>query len=212
VDWTSYNAWFPKRYLQRGQFDEAVDSALGAKSIKVVLEIGGGALGCHSLRPAKARKRRKVYAIEPFVRAPAWVQANLSWAEAIHALRGTCDLVIARGVLNYLLPSELKRIPELLAPKGLFLANTFRQAPENTIKRMDVTGNGDHAEEKIFQIAPGILEHNLTVRHSLVVVYQATHRIYHYSLDDLAKWLGPGCSFQNYGSNSVLINVTGEDL
>ena len=222
MDWNSYSAWYPERYLKRGPFDEEVDKVLRTQKGGTILEIGGGPKGCHSLREKTAREGRKVYTIEPFTRSPVWADANLSWEEATHALEGVCDFIIARGVLNYLMPSAIARIPYLLSPGGVFLANTFREFPKDSIKRVDVRSENQLAEEQIVPIAPGILEHTLIVKQGATSwteatwvyqnVYKGTHRIYHHSMGSLEYMLVPlSVSFQHHKSNSVVVTATREE-
>lgn len=191
--WTHYRDNFPRRYIDTGIFDGFV-MALAYKEIPTrVLDIGGGVTGTESLRSLNV----SAYLLDPYVKeTPAWM-TRCDWDTDLKF-----DLIVARGVLAYLSEEELKKIPEMLSPRGVFVANSFAEMPENK-NRCFETLAGKSGVEKI-RISP-----DNTILHELDFPQEQRkiqHHFHFYSSASL-KALFPKADFVRYGKNSVLIVV-----
>jgi len=205
LNWDTYVETFPERYLRRGHFDDVMGQRLDKmRQVLRVLEIGGGTTGCPLFQPEPPSNLR-VWFLDPLVtKVPDWVVENLGWDQAV---KGSLkfDLVVARGCINYLTPWEIRAIPDMLVPGGLFLANTFGQVREGS--RMSA-GRKGLLQESIRWEHPNIVHHELTLPDGCVI----NHSFFHYTQNQYLVFLGGpegGCLFTSYGDNSLLIELRG---
>jgi hypothetical protein len=194
--WDKYRSTFPLRYLEKSYFDEYLETLIDQKGPQTALDIGGGVTGTAALN----RSSLRAYLLDPFVNLkPDWVIENLNWETD-----KTFDLVLARGSINYLSKDQVMRVPKLLKPRAVFLANTFLSPPPTEWNgRPYRNAEGEMGTEFArYRPSTGTVEHRLAPEKGEEIV----HSFFYYTSKDYEVLL-PGAKILPYKGNSAIIRL-----
>ncbi len=198
-DWNKYREEFPARYWQHGLFDEKLLNVLKEFSpqykFQSALDIGGGVLGTLVLKDFSQTNNIKVDLLDPFIsKKPEWINEHINWDN-----NKEYDLIVARGSINYLTVEQLHKIKAMLTPNGVFVANTFLNAPsQEWSEREAINMHGEKGIERS-RLVGNVIEHQI-----IFPKYKHLHTFFYYSLEDYKKALGT-IKTDNYAKNSSLI-------
>lgn len=184
--WQQYKEIFPRRYHAPGHFDSVVEETIKWLRPANALDVGGGQDGTQVLKASNV----PTYILDPYVNKPPWMVEKVSWDCGKHF-----DLIVARGSINYLIPAKIKAIGQLLSPKGVFVANTFKEPPSTKW----ATRSYEKGMER-FRLRGRFVEHELVAKDATLA-----HTFPYYSPKDWTTFL-PGVKLIPYGNNSLLIH------
>jgi hypothetical protein len=199
VDWERYAETFPDRYLDPSPFDAQVQAVLADRQPATVLDIGGGTTGTRCLN----QPHLTCWLLDPGIaHCPAWMQGNLDW-EQVQGMR--FNAIVARGSFNYLTRDQIRMIPDLLQPGGVFLANTFYHPRSGSRSYVNRATGVQGTERFTYHADEGLIVHELEPVGEEIII---RHRFFVYSLDDIIALLGTaGLSITFLRANSVCISL-----
>lgn len=205
VNWNVYRDVFPKRYIEPSHFDSVLYDFLKAnfKSfsskggwIKTALDIGGGK-GTGALEKFACQDYGLgVWLLDPNVEKRWWMRGSVGWDTDIKF-----DLVVARGSINYLNKTQIRKIPSMGC---VFFANTFIEHPGTEwVTREYETINGNKGLEQFrYHQLWKMIEHKLISRYG----YTIEHRFHYYEIEEYQEML-PGVQFEHYNKNSLILRL-----
>lgn len=176
VDWGRYFELFPSKYFDttHDRIKSLIETYCNPESNKITLEIGGN-----------TRVVCKYNLDINFEES----EQNLTY-ERLKGMKNTFDFILCRNSINYLSQSELDIVMGALKPGGIFIANSFRNAPE----KYKLTSN-----ELAIRINDKII-HYLLVGDQLY-----RHEFYARGMEDYKSL---GFEAEEYGKASVLLTYT----
>lgn len=212
VNWQEYRENFPKRYLERGFFDDEVLKVAAGIRPKTILDIGGGEDGTQVLKGLGI----ETWILDPYVEKPWWMKGQVNWTrnnfqedEFREGLQ-KFDLIVCRGSLNYFTKEELVQIPLRLNRNGIFLSNTFSFPPamDKWVSRPFENLKGEKGIERFYfhrftDVSDGMVEHELKINGKII-----THS-FMYRAPDYWHYIFPDVGLTRYGVNSLLLKYVG---
>lgn len=215
MNWNQYKEHFPDRYLQPGWIDQEITSLyqsqkaarMTGNSMRLrILDIGGGVQGTAALNPGELTD--DLYLLDPYIeRLPDGYVDHVTWEQ----VEDKFDLIVARGVLNYLTGNQLKQLPLLLKKTGVFVANSFVK-PTQLNRPYLKAGVNVGREITTFSVLPVMFYADGILKHTLQP-YQGEpieHNIWYYTLEKyLDLWTGYEVNLHCYGTNSVVLKLYG---
>lgn len=157
-----------------------------------MLDIGGGTTGTSYIFDYSD----DCWLLDPFVETVNTKFAGrIDWENEMKF-----DVIVARGCFYYLSESQIKKIPTMLNPNGVFVANIFRYP--TTGEREYETLDGEYGLEK-WTFEDGIVTHELHPKNKNVIY---THQFVYRSWDEICKLLD-GVSRYPYKKNSCLLTL-----
>lgn len=202
VDWNRYQQQFPTRYVKPGFFDGYVGGLLQTLKPNRILEVGGGINGMSVINQYLAKWPKTFYTIlDPNITGCRHAHAE-SW-EAVSPV--PCDVIVARGTLNYLTSTEFAKIPNHLKHGGIFVANTFGGCPPATwTERRYTSADGTEGLER-FRWNPDTLKIDHELRIGSSIDHDIIAHSFYYHSPTVIQTLLPGVVLTKYGDNSVAV-------
>lgn len=190
--WRRYKQSFPSRYHAPGHFDKVIERTIKRHRPTSALDVGGGQDGTLALKKSGV----PTWLLDPFVVKPSWVVSKVAWDDDTYA--GMFDLIVARGSINYLRPTQLLRLRKKLRRGGVLIANTFKQPPPTYWVERPYEKGVERARMRSYPI----VEHELISGGDVLA-----HTFIYYSP---AHWdaFFPGVKQTSYGRNSLLLTYT----
>lgn len=175
VDWKRYSELFPEKYFKpQASMLEAVRSF--REKGEDVLEIGGN------------RTPMGNYSYDPFVTPDPDFAKPVDW-DGVMGRNWPCTVCF--NALNYLTMDEINYIA---MRSGVFMANTFRQAPETR------SNSKEYAVLDATDTAAPMVRHGLRLPDDALM----RHRFHAYTAEDFERI---GLSCVQYGTSSMLVHT-----
>ena len=195
------------KYLNKSYFDNIIEKTVNSfknSNIKV-LDLGGGKLGTQCLK----KDNIKAYLLDPNIEnIPEWMY-NFTWFD-----NEDFDLIIARGSLNYLNDTLIKNTLTNLKTKGIFIANSFLDAPEPRVRRYKNSNSDTVGTERINvdynKEGKKIIKHELIPMNGDEII---KHEFFVYTINDIINLIDRenyNISFHLYGKNSYYTKIVKE--
>lgn len=202
INWEEYNDVFPKKYLEKSEFDDLVKKEIKNISNDLrrkinVLEIGPNKL----IRYYDKDFIDNYYVFDKYVKVS---DNNVIQIEEKDLISKKVDLIILRGTINYLNKKEIERLKQIVINnKCILLFNTFKNP--TVIKRSYDSKISGGIESTSYDPEKKEITHILAPKDSDYVV---KHSFFFYSFDELKEFFN-GLNFlkQEKGS-SLYIKVS----
>jgi len=182
MNWNEYINLYPDRYMMETEFDAKkhqfieILSFLNKRRPISILDIGGGVNGSIS----NDQRSNHCYLLDPYVKGlPDGYKGTVDW----NANFIRYDAIICRGAFNYLSEKEIKKIPELLGYKGLFLFNTFGK-PSQIMRSYNKNNQLAGFEETRYIKKDNIIRHKLMPADKCTII---EHDIIYYSPEKIQE-------------------------